>query len=290
MDELLRLLEYIERDFGASEARAQIGGRDPSDARTLSAAFGPAWRVVVTFAAPIENREQLAQQLDSLLRPFADRDELVSPSVADRAALRKQAELDDALDALAERGGARAALVFDDRSPVLWGCSFDRAPDWDLDAMQRLRSFVHDVSVSGIDPIAWLVGNAAEEIAAHPLDETLLERWSHRARRLRAFAPDWSETEWRDAAQVATAVLTARRECKGGRAPERVATSADDWGVFAKGFAQIYLIALVFDGPYSELHAEGAVVRALSHIEVLVLALPPVEPPPRGAKVISLRG
>ena len=59
--------------------------------------------------------------------------------------------------------------------------------------------------------------------------------------------------------------------------------------MLARGFAQVYLLVLIYDGTLNELQAEGAAVRALPAIERLVLSLPPVEPPPRGAKVIALR-
>jgi len=47
-------------------------------------------------------------------------------------------------------------------------------------------------------------------------------------------------------------------------------------------------VVLVFDHSFSELHAEGALVRALPRLERMVLSLPPIEPPPRGAKVVKL--
>ena len=47
----------------------------------------------------------------------------------------------------------------------------------------------------------------------------------------------------------------------------------------------------MFDGPFSELHAEAATLKALPMIERLVLALPPIDPGPRGgARVIDLHG
>ena len=56
----------------------------------------------------------------------------------------------------------------------------------------------------------------------------------------------------------------------------------------ARAFASIYVLMLVFKGTYSELHAEAALLHALPVIERLVLALPPVEPPPKGGRVVKL--
>jgi hypothetical protein len=56
-----------------------------------------------------------------------------------------------------------------------------------------------------------------------------------------------------------------------------------------RAFAGIYRVILVYEGPFSELHAEGALVRALPVITRLVTALPPRDPVSGGAKVAVLR-
>lgn len=291
MDELLRLLEVVRRELGAADARAEVGGRAPADERLVWARLAPDWRVVAVFDAPPADPRAQRAKLEALLEPFEDAASRVEAPSAAGLGVAKQRELDAELDALAERTGARAALVFDERSPVLWGCSAPRASGWDLDAMDRARHLARELERTGFALEDWLSSRppTPEELQAAGVDETVAQRWSHRVQRLAHLAPEWDRAEWREALQIATAVAAARAECRGGRAPERVAAHEDDWGVFAKGFAQIYLLALVYDGPYSELHAEGPLVRALPHIETLVLSLPPVEPPPRGAKVIALR-
>jgi hypothetical protein len=55
----------------------------------------------------------------------------------------------------------------------------------------------------------------------------------------------------------------------------------------AKLFGGVYVISLFFDGPLSEPVAVGALLHAASRIERLVVALPPIEPPP-GGKVLRL--
>jgi len=289
VDELLRLLALIERELAADDARAELGGRPPDDERFVWAPMGDRWRVVVTYDAPPADRPAKQARLEAMLAPFSHSDRLIeAPAVhLDRQSI----ELDEELDRLAERTGAVAALVFDERSPVVWGSSAPRAEGWDVEMMELVRTMVDDAEAAGIEPGRWLADDppSTEELAAAGVDATLGQRWAHRFGRLADLAPSWERADWDIALQVATAVGVARDACTGGHAPERFADHGESWGVFARGFAQIYLLALVFDGKYSELHAEGPLVRALPHIETLVLALPPIEPPPRSAKVLDFR-
>lgn len=292
MDELLRLLALVKRELHADDARAELGGRPPPDADecVVWAPMGDAWRVVAVFDGPPEDRGGKQARLRALLAPFSTADRVSEPPPS-ATGERHRLELDEELDRLAERTGARAAVVVDERSPVVWGSSAPRAEGWDLDTMEYACQLAEDASPFGVDAARWLAEGppAASALRAAGVDETLAERWSHRFRRVSAIAPDWSPAEWHDALQIAIAIGETRKACRGGRAPERFAAHGETWGVFARGFAQIYLLALVFDGPYSELHAEGPLVRALPHIETLVLALPPVDPRPRRAKVIAFR-
>lgn len=284
------MLDVVRRDLGAADTRAEVGGQDPDDACVVWAPLAPGWRIVAIYDQPPPDREQKIQRLHALVRPFEDIAHRVEPPTLGLAPAKQRA-LDEELDALAERAGARAAVVFDERSPVLWGSSSLRVAAWDIDAMERAHALAAEVTSAGLDAVHLLAQGGVVDpnaLADAGIDETLAQRWSHRARRLSAIAPEWREAEWREALQIATAVVRARSECRGGRAPERVCAHDDDWGVFARGFAQIYMCALVYDGAFSELHAEGSLVRGLPHIETLVLALPPVEPPPRSAKVIRL--
>jgi hypothetical protein len=52
-------------------------------------------------------------------------------------------------------------------------------------------------------------------------------------------------------------------------------------------FAGVYVLTLAFRDPLSEPVAVGALLHAAEHVERLVLALPPIEPPP-GGRVIRL--
>lgn len=290
MDELTKLLDVVQRDLDAADVRAEVGGREPNDPRLVWAPLAPGWRIVAVFDGPPNDAESKRERLATLVRPFEHLKERIEVPAGSLGPVKERA-VDEALDALAERAGASAAVVVDERSPVLWGSSALRIKGWDVDLMERASALADEVARAGLDPAEWLAGKTPDRraLAEADVDETVAQRWGHRLERIATVGRDWQADEWREALKIARAVSAVRAECSGGRAPERVSRTEDGWAVFARGFAQIYLCALVYDGAFSELHAEGALVRALPHLETLVLALPPVEPPPRGAKVIRLQ-
>jgi hypothetical protein len=60
--------------------------------------------------------------------------------------------------------------------------------------------------------------------------------------------------------------------------------------LLARSFAGIYLLVVVFEGPFDELRAERATLESLPRIERFVLALPPLDPSPdTGAGVVAMR-
>ena len=61
-----------------------------------------------------------------------------------------------------------------------------------------------------------------------------------------------------------------------------------DLECFARPFAGLYVLSLVCQGAISEPVAVGALLHALPLIERLVLALPPVDPSPGGAKIMRM--
>jgi hypothetical protein len=62
-----------------------------------------------------------------------------------------------------------------------------------------------------------------------------------------------------------------------------------DFALIARSFAAIYVLVVVFRGPFEELRAKHAVTHALPAIESLVLALPPRDPPPTIAGAKAMR-
>lgn len=75
---------------------------------------------------------------------------------------------------------------------------------------------------------------------------------------------------------------------KGGHV--HVTVSEQSFGYVARSFAAIYVLVLVYDRPFDELGAKRAVMAALPAIERLVVALPPLDPEPRLAGVVAIRG
>lgn len=74
---------------------------------------------------------------------------------------------------------------------------------------------------------------------------------------------------------------------KGGQL--RRAVAREGFGYLARSFSAIYVVVLVFDGPFDEFLVKRALTHALPTIERLVEALPPLDPPPRMGSAAALR-
>ncbi len=61
------------------------------------------------------------------------------------------------------------------------------------------------------------------------------------------------------------------------------------FGYVVRSFAGIYVLVLMFDHAFDEIRAERALRDSLSRVERLVLAIPPFDPDPVPAGVVSLR-
>jgi len=220
---VVRFLELVQRELGAADARLEVGGKDPDDARILFHAAQNGWRVVAVFDAPPADRRALQTRLDSLSETFLSTidNATTGPSSSRTPPDIVGRRLDDELTRLAERAGARGGVVFDLASPVLWGAS--RTDD------ARVDTLLEDAVIR--------VRASAKEL-----------RSGHTSRM----------------------PLGSDAEC------------------LARPFAGLYVLSLVFEGPLSEPSAVGALLHALPIIERLVLALPPVDPPSGGAKIMRL--
>ncbi len=123
------------------------------------------------------------------------------------------------------------------------------------------------------------VGTLLDQRGVDSKTARLLTREAERIRQ----ASRRSIAAWRHHLLTARAIAAVRRD--GDEPYQREAIRGESFGYLARAFANIYRLLLVYEGPFSELHAEAALVHALPHIERLVLALPPVEPPPGGERV-----
>lgn len=283
---LLRLLDLVQRKLGADDVRAELGGREPADEHQVWCPLG-GYRVVAVFDQVPEDREAQARRLDLLVRSFAgtlESDEPERPAISNELAARR---LDDALDALADRAGAVSAVVIDAQSPIVWGISGTRRGDEDVETFVRTADAADKAVRAGVDFAALLEREATEVRAL--LEQRGVESETARflareAERIRQ-ASRRSIAAWRHHLLAARAIAAVRREGDEPSAHLRDAFREERFGYLARAFANIYRLLLVFEGPFSELHAEAALVHALPHIERLVLALPPIEPPPRGERV-----
>ena len=284
---LRRFLELVARELGADDARAEIGGREPSGPGVLFTSLSDGWRVVAIFdQPPTESALSAAQtKLERLALTFthtlADLNPPTPPSAAGLPARR----LDDALEGLRARTGAVAAVVIDGNSPVLWGSSEGQRETVNVDDLARIGSALAVARDRGVT-IDQLTVRDADLLMA-----SLRNRGIERAvDELLAFlvARDQDEVTLRHRLLTALAIAAVRIKVHRGDHARSVHHEAQ-YGYIARGLANIYQIVVVFAGPFSELHVESAILHAMPTIEELLFALPPVDPPPSKGQVIRLR-
>lgn len=286
--QLLRLLELIRRELGAKDARAELGGDEPDDDRLVWCKLPGSWRMVAVFDEIPEDRDVLTERLKGLVHSFeGTTGNTEPPPVVVSPATRS---LDDALEALAARSSAVRALVVDDSSPMLWGTSESRRSWDDVRVAERIAEALGHLEEAGVDADELL--DVEPDAARSLLDErgVATEAASVLAMQVERFRElNRGATAWRHHLLAVRAVAEVRAAVERSDArPGRLMLRNDDFGYLARQFADIYYIVLVFNGTYSELGAEGAMMKALPAVESLVLAIPPVEPPPRGGRVLRM--
>lgn len=226
---LSRFLELVKHELGALDARIELGGEDPDDARLIwSNVPGSSARVVAVVGDTVVDRARLDERLRRLAQSFAITIDRGASQVLGKGVegVSVRSRLDAELTALASRAGAERAVVFDLSSPMIWGASL-------------------------------------VEVGSSQASNTVLERWVDELRSQRA--------EDLRAAHGHVVRLSVD----------------EDREALARMFFGLYVLALSFTGSVSEPVAVGALLHAADTIERLVLALPPVDPPP-GGKVIRL--
>ncbi len=281
------MLELVCRELGSDDARLEIGGSPSSDPRVPWTALPNGFRLVAVFAEPPADIDAVRKRLTHLGEWFGDLD--VRPPTARPAAEHAIARrrLDDELDALASRTGAASALVVDVTSPVIWGCSEARTDFADVEALLELAHMEAELGAKGVS--LTLLANAPSEAerTRSGSGPELVRRSERLLERLRAL-PLRSRTA---RLLEARALATLRADSEGSEVSPptlRLVHHGEGNGYFARGFASIYVLLLTFDAALSELLVEGATLHALPVIERHVLALPPVDPPPRGGRVVRL--
>lgn len=287
---LNRVLELVCRELGCDDARLELGGRPPEGQRSVYTEMPNGWRLVALFETPPEAPHEVGVRLRHMAASFFDIGMPNSPSArpdAEQHLARRR--LEDELCALAGRTGASSALVIDVTSPMLWGTSEPRGDDYDLNEARALARLCRIARKHHVD-LAMVAGLNIEEIG-HALAELELGGEEHR-RALRLVERLVGRPLRARKAQLLEALILSelRGEAEQTEGPPsfRRLVRKDGFGYFARSFASIYVLVLCFDGDFSELHVEAAALHALPVIERHVLALPPVDPPPRGGRVVHL--
>lgn len=291
---LLRLVELARREMDADDARVELGGRDPSDSRVVWCTLGDGCRLVVSFAEAPGDPAAARARLEALASAFAGlttepRRDTDPPSLREPLQRRIDAEL----EALALRAEALAAVVIDEKSPVVWGQSAARDSSEDVATLAETAALSEEAAAQGLDLAALLAAvDVSMQLAKTSLRAADAQRMAARIDRVRHYADDRDERGWQVYVLIARAVTrvraeTAKPDFTSGHL--RLALHADTLGVWARSFATIYVLVMVYEEAFSELHAEGAALHALPLIERLILALPPIDPSPGKAEVIRFR-
>ena len=296
---LLRALGLIQREIEAADLRLELGGREPEGDNQLWCSLAGGWRLVATYDFPPENRGALLDRLTALAQSFSE----LSPAAnltpapgltADLSTLR----LAEELDALAQRSKALCAVVIDTQSPVIWGSS-DPHGHTDIEAAEHLARLVDEARAANFK-LEELLAASPEAVQGWLDRGKLSTALEHGVKRVKAASSAHGLRAWQSLTHSARAIVEVRRGSpesaprvggpgRSAPPPKRAYyESGPEFGYLARSFANLYLLILVFDAPFSQLQAEGALVHALPLIEKLVLSLPPVEPPPRGARVVKL--
>ena len=296
MDFLHRLLDLVQQELEAEDARVEIGGRDPEDPRLIWATLPTGWRVVAVMPAPPEDGAAAREKLATLVGAFTDTAERVQSERPQPASDAVVHVLDDELAGLSRRAGAVHAAIIDRSSPVVWASSqLSRNEEEDVDLLVEAADADARAREAGVDLAHVLsldLGPAETYLSDAGVEQSVADATLRTARNLRSLAPTRNEKQWRSHLLLARAVAATRR------APNdehRVADQREGFGLLARTLADIYWVTLAFDGPFSELHAEAATVHAHHYLERLLAALPPRDPgpgggKPRAAKVVRFPG
>lgn len=290
----------IRREMQASDARIEVGLMPPANVFASVEIGNGAYLVVHFDGAHTTDVGAAREKLAELIAAFRE-----AADEASRAALaplgtiplgagrsshppshtsNAELALTEALQSLAALAKAELALVIDDTSPEIWGSSDPELLYHSTDdaiASARLEAQL----VAGDGGLLPLLALPAPErrarLAAFTTQGTPseLSALTRQLERIEQVTEDVEPARWR---RVAHAIADARAVL-----PEVLAGS--DMHAHHKAFAGIYRAILVYESPFSELHAEGALLRALPIIEKLVTSLPPRDPASGGAKVAVLR-
>ena len=289
MDDPQRFLDLVRRELDCHDAYFQLGGEAPDTPRTLAVEISERWRVVAvlpTSADAAPDTEALTAKLRALVLSFSSLPSTLRTRKPSLASPQTRDEVDEALALLARQAKALRAVVIDEDSPVLWGSSELPHGQEDVEAAMWIGELADSAAAAELDLVELVqLEPAALETALETLDSPKLrQRLLRKLPRIRELGSQRDAEAWAAHFTSCRAIAALRR------APERHEAMRDDLGWIARDFAGIYHVLLIYPGPFSELDAARPLLKALPAIEKLVLALPPVEPPPRAnARVLSFK-
>lgn len=291
---MLRLLDVVRRDLGADDVRAEVGGREPDDPKLLWCTLPGGLRIVACFDVPPEDPEGLSERLRTLTQAFTG----VTPPGGEWVTLSQELasrRLDDELEVLVDRAGAVRAVVIDIGSPVIWGSSGMLRGNEGVDTALSTAGAVEDAEAAGVDlaEILELEPDAARaRLEQGGIEARVALSLARAAERIRRESRR-SGAAWRHYLLTSRAIAAVRKQTAdaSGTTHLKQIVRGERLSYLVRGLASIYCLILVFEGSFSELHAESAVMHALPVIERMVLSLPPIDPPPkaREGKVVQLK-
>jgi hypothetical protein len=282
VDDLDRFLDLVKRELGCDDARFEYGGREPSSDTGVWTDLAHGFRIVASFTTAPREREAKQAKLGALVESFSGVGEQLrtaTPKLQLDVAIE---EVDYALGVLADKTKALRALVLDEDSPVLWGSSELPRGSEDIEVAEWTGELIESALQAELDLVELVAlddTTLRERLEGLP-SRKLRDRLLRRIPTLRELGGQRDAAGWRVHFLVCRAIAAIRR------APERHVEIREGLGWLTREFGGIYHVVLVYDGEFDELHATGMLLRALPAIEKLVLALPPIEPTPKGARVL----
>jgi len=266
-DPLDRLISLVRRELGADDVRVLEGALPAVAApNVIHAVLADGRTLAVAFASAPRSRAALTRRLDMLMLTFAQSlDEDRGGSRPPRASVVQS--LREELRALVTRARAVDSVVIDANSPVIWGSAVDGRP---------ARHHLGNVELMDVSRHQLVDGSTQPDGDPFAEDAT----------------PDPPASEpptLTNRAILEVRALPTLAEISKGRHLIHMARE-ESFGCVARSFAGIYVLIVVFDGPFDELRAERTIADGLPRIERLVLALPPLDPKPApNAGVMALR-
>lgn len=293
-----RLTRILERELDARNVYVVSDDEPAEMAPHIAWDLGHARTLVVIFSRHPTDLQEKHDRLAALSESFADLFADAARALP-RTRPEPKSSLQTELNALAGRARASTVVIIDAKSPIIWGAS--EAPSNTDDT--PVDPPIHDAFVRAKE-----IGISWHDVLARPPGAPVPERRPSKAapetaRILRLVPPidEWAGLTPSDRDILAPRTELARHAITRVRShavlPQlhrgehlHEAVVEDSFAYIARSFATIYVLILVFPGPFDELGAERAVNRSLPIIERLVVSLPPDDTPEtRTGAVVALR-